>query len=152
LLTVVVDRRAPLWEENCDTVAAAPVKPLIGGVTTSLAGQEFSLVSFDKSGYPQPLPPGLGDLPLYSDDDGFFSVNGPLDVGVFSPHIKFAPVNHGNHSTIPSSITSITGITGECSHIAPDGHPCLSNDDAISRFVTSPPPTPFIPYPSLMVQ
>ena len=114
-----------------------------------LAGIEFSLVSFDGSGYPQPLPPTLGDLPLYPDDDGFFSVNGPLDLSAFS-RTPLAPVNKDNHSAIPL-ITDTPGFPCENSDITPDGHQCYLNDDAIGGYVTSL-PTPFVPYPSLIVR
>ena len=104
----------------------------------SLAGQEFTLVSFDKFGYPEPLPPILDVLPLYPDDDGFFSVNGPLDLTAFSPRTALAPVNHDNHSMIRPLISGIPGTPGENSHITPDHHQHYLNE-VISRFATPPP-------------
>jgi len=116
-----------------NTVAAAPVKPVIGGVSASLAGQEFTLVSFDKFGYPEPLPPILSALPLYQEDDGFFSVNGSLDL---TPRTALAPVNHNNYSMIRPLISDIPSTPGENSHIPPDHHQHYLNDDVISRFAT----------------
>ena len=73
-------------------MATAPVKPLIGGASAPPEGHELNLVSFDKPGYPQLLLQELGDLPLYLDNDGFFSVNGLLGFTVFSPRTELAPV------------------------------------------------------------
>jgi len=105
----------------------------------ALADQEFTLVSFDKFGYSQPLPPILSALPLYQEDDGFFSVNGPLDLTVFSPRTALAPVGHDNHSMIRPLIGDIPGTDGENVHIAPDHHQHYLNDGVISRFATPPP-------------
>ena len=138
------------YRTDTSTVAAAPVKPLIGEVSIPLAHNEFSLVPFDGSGYPQPLPPTLGDLPLYPDDDGFFSVNGPLDLTAFS-RTPLAPVNQDNHSAICPLITDTPGFSCENSDITPGRHQCYLNDDAIGGYVTSL-PTPFVPYPSLIVR
>jgi len=111
---------------------------VIGGVSASLADQEFTLVSFDKFGYPEPLPPILGALPLYPDHNGFFSVKGPLDLTVFSPRTALAPVSHDNHSMIRPLISDIPGTHGENAHIAPDQHQHSLNDGVISRFATPP--------------
>jgi len=105
----------------------------------SLADQEFTLVSFDKFGYPEPLPPILGALPLYPDHDGFFSVNGPLDLTVFSPRTALASVGHNNHSMIRPLIGDLPGTPGKNSHITPDHYQHYLNDDVISRFATPPP-------------
>jgi len=104
-----------------------------------ISAPEFSLVSFDQSGFPLPLPPALGDLPLYPDDDGFFSVNGPLDLAVFYPPTVLAPVNHDNHSTISRFINEIPGFPGLSSVTKRDRHLCSVDDDVVPRFVTSPP-------------
>ena len=93
-------------------VSATLVKPVIGRASTPLELHEFSQVSFDKFGYPQPLPPGLGGLQLYPDNDGFFSVNGPLDLTVLSPHAAPALVNTDSHFSILPLITGIPGFSG----------------------------------------
>ena len=121
------------------SVAAAPVKPVIGRASPPLADYELALVSFDEFGYPEPLPPILGALPLYPDNDGFFSVNGPLDLIVFFPRTALTPVNHDNHSTIRPLISDIPGTPGQNSHITPDHHEHYLNGKAISRFATPPP-------------
>lgn len=118
-------------------VSATPVKPVIGRASTPLALYGFSQVSFDKFGHPQPLPPGLGDLPLYPDNDGFFSVNGPLDLTVFSPHAAPALVNTDNHSSILPLITSIPGFSGENPKIIPNNDSHYLDGNAIGRFVPS---------------
>ena len=38
---------------------------------------DFNLVCADAAGIAQPLPAELGPLPLYLDEDGFYSVLGP---------------------------------------------------------------------------
>ncbi|KAG0640958.1 hypothetical protein HOY80DRAFT_1135609, partial [Tuber brumale] len=40
--------------------------------------RDVTLVSTDATGIAQRLPAGLGPLPLYREDDGFYSVLGPL--------------------------------------------------------------------------
>ena len=70
-----------------------------------LAQHEFRLVSFDMFGKPEPLPAGLGNLPLIPHDNGFYSVNGPLNLTVFSPRGAITPVNGGNHATIHPLVT-----------------------------------------------
>lgn len=124
---------------NSSTVSAAPVKPVIGGARKPLADQDLTLVSFDKFGYPEPLPPILGALPLYPDEDGFFSVSGPLSLAAFSARTALAPVNHDNHSMIRPLVGHLPGTPGENSHITPDHYQHYLNDDVISRFATPPP-------------
>lgn len=104
----------------------------------SLALPEFQLVSFGQCGYPQLLPPRLGCLPLYPDDDGFFSVNGSLGLTICSPRTPPAPTNHGNYDTIRAAITDLPGSSSESLHIAPDRLQCCLNDDNIGRFATHP--------------
>jgi len=108
---------------------------VVGGVSASLAVREFTLVSFDKFGHLEPLPPILGALPLYPDHDGFYSVNGPLDLTIFSPRTALAPVNH----MIRPLTSDIPGTPDENSHITPDHYQHSLNDDFISRFATPPP-------------
>jgi len=103
-----------------------------------ISAPEFSLVSFDQSGFPLPLPPALGDLPLYLEEDGFFSVNGSLDLAVFYPRTVpvLAPVNHDNHSTISRFISEIPSFPGLSSRTNRDRHLRSVGDDTIPRFVT----------------
>lgn len=119
-------------------IAAAPVKPVIGESSVPLAVCEFSLISFDKSGHRQPLPSGLGDLPLYPDDDGYFSVNGSLDFTLFSPHTALAPIGNHNHSTIRHLASDIPGFSGENPHVTSDPHSGHSNADTIPGSATPP--------------
>ena len=101
---------------------------------------EFNLVAFDNFGCPEPLPPGLGNLPLSPDNDGTFSVNGPLDFTAFFPHEAPAHIN-SHYSVIGSSTTGIAGFSCESPHSTSTAD-CVSqytNDDAITRLVTSPP-------------
>ncbi|KAG0637826.1 hypothetical protein HOY80DRAFT_970795, partial [Tuber brumale] len=90
---------------------------------TLLAPYEFRLVSFDESGKPRPLPPGLGNLPLFLDDDGFHSVNGPLNLTVLFPSVAIAPVNRGNSTAIHHPITSAIS-SGQPTHTEKGGHFC----------------------------
>ena len=106
---------------------AAPAGLAIGETGALPAPRHFSLVSFDEFGNLEPLPTGLGNLPLYPDHDGFFSVNGPLDLTVLCG-TAVTPVNHG---------TNIPGFFGENTQVAPD-HCQYMNDNAISRSDTSP--------------
>jgi len=98
------------------------------------APHHFSLVSFDKFGNLEPLPAGLGDLPLYLDYDGFFSVNGPLDL---LSRTALTSVDHDNHPGIQPLITNIPGFTRENPQVAPD-HCQRMNDGGTSRSATSP--------------
>ena len=118
--------------------AAAPVKPVTGEASAPPALHEFTLVSFDKFGYPLPLPPGLDDLPLYPHDDGFFSVNGPLGLRSFYANLALTPVNGANRSIIHPLITNIPGPVDEKSPSTPDYHLRYYNNDTISRLATSP--------------
>ncbi|CUS14001.1 unnamed protein product, partial [Tuber aestivum] len=72
-------------------------------------------------GTPQSLPRKLGDLPLYPDDNGFHSVNGPLDLTIISPHTTAPPVNNGNPVALHSS-------TNETQHYAHQ-YPYISSHD-----------------------
>ena len=112
--------------------------PVIGKPSTPLALQEFSLISFDKFGYRQPLPPGLADLPLYLDDDGYFSVNGSLDFTHFSPHTALAPISDDSHFTIRRLITDVPDFSGENPHVTPAPHSGRLDADPISRLATPP--------------
>ena len=112
---------------------------MIGAPSTPLALQEFSLISFDKSGNRQLLPPGLGDLPLYVDDDGYSSVTGSIEFTLLSPHTALAAVSHDNQSTFHPLITDIPGFSGENPQGTPDPNLGYLNVDTISRLVTSPP-------------
>jgi len=88
------------------TASPAAVELVISRTSTLPPPQVFRLISYDKLGYPQPLPGGLGVLPLYLDQDGFCSINGPLDF-TFFPRIAVTPVTHYNHSAIHPLITNI---------------------------------------------
>jgi len=74
-----------------------------------LALGELSLVSTSESGGPEPLPAGLGEMPLYLEDDDFHSVNGPLDLTTLPPYAAVAPVNHCNHSAFYPGISTTRG-------------------------------------------
>ena len=121
-----------------DKVAATLVKPVIGEASPPHTLPEFSLISFDKSGNREPLPPGLGNLPLYLEDEGYFSVNGALDFTLFSPHTALAPVSYDIQPTIHPMINNIPHFSCESQHIAPDRHPYYLNDDTISWYATPP--------------
>jgi len=54
--------------------------------------EQFHLVSANAAGVTHPLPAELGPLPLYLDDDGFYSVLGP-------PLYHGTPVNQVSGST-----------------------------------------------------
>ena len=120
-----------------------PAVPEVGTGTALIAPPEFGLVSFDKFEYPQLLPSGLGDLPLYPDRDGFFSVNGSLDLPVFSSHESLTPADNDNYSTLHPLITDIPGFSGESPQRTPDCHSRDLNDQAITMLVTS---TSFQPF------
>ena len=113
---------------------------MIGGASTPLALHELSLVAFDNFGCPQPLPPGLGNLPLYPDYDGTFSVNGRLDLAVSSPHEALAPITGDHHAVIHPLIPGIPRFSCANPHstCTPDRDSHYSNHDAITRFVISP--------------
>lgn len=96
---------------------------------------DFRLVSFDAFGIQQLLPPGLGNLPLYFDDDGFHSVNGPLDLTANSPCAVVTPVNHDANFTTGALI--ISSPNNKKPSISPNLHQRHLNDDAVSRFVIS---------------
>ena len=95
---------------------------------------DFSLVSFDTFGVPQPLPPGIGNLPLYSDNDGFHSVNGPLDLTAHPPCAVVAPVNPDTNPMIDAFISSPDDKNPS---ISPNLHQHHLNNDAVMRFVTT---------------
>ncbi|PUU74672.1 hypothetical protein B9Z19DRAFT_1110521, partial [Tuber borchii] len=103
----------------------------IGAAGTTRALQEFKLVSFDTFGAPQPLPPGLGDLPLYLDNDGFRSVNGPRDFAALPLCSAVAPLSHDCSAMIETSATVISGLTGKNLCIS-SSHTKSYLDDAIS--------------------
>ncbi|PUU80018.1 hypothetical protein B9Z19DRAFT_1192157 [Tuber borchii] len=115
------------------TVDAAPVEPAIGEPSTPLALYEFSLISFDQSGCRQPLPPGLGNLPLYLDHDGYFSVNGSLDLTVFSLHTTLARVSYYNESTFCFLVTDISSFSVENPHVTPNPNSDHLDTNTISR-------------------
>ena len=117
----------------------------IGPTGAPLAAQEFSLVSYDATGKPQPLPPTLGNLPLYPDKDGFFSINGPLDLSTSSPCPILAPVNNDNHAMIQPAITNIPHFDDDPLHEIQTRYQFCPNSDTIYRFVTS----PFNSHPSI---
>ncbi|PUU74676.1 hypothetical protein B9Z19DRAFT_1068029 [Tuber borchii] len=93
-------------------------------------GQDFRLVSFDTFGVPQPLPLGLGNLPLYLDDDGFHSVNGPLDLTAHASCTLATPVNHDVNPTIGAFV--ISGPDDKKPSISPDLPQYQLNADAVS--------------------
>ena len=97
---------------------------------------DFSLVSFDKFGNLDPLPAGLGDLPLYLNHDGFFSVNRPLDLTVPSP-TAVTSVNHDSHPAIQPLISNIPAFSGENPQVV-TGHYQYMNDGATNRSAASP--------------
>ena len=125
-----------MWpSHNLGTVTsdlAAPAGLPISETGALPAPREFSIVSFDQFGNQEPLPAGLSDLPLYHDHDGFFSVNGPLDLTVPS-RAAMTLVDHDSYTVI----TNIPGISGENPQVGPD-HCQHMNDGAISRSATSP--------------
>lgn len=82
---------------------------------------------------PQPLPPGLGNLPLYLNEDGFYSVNGPLDLRARPPCAGVTPANHDSDSTIGTMI--ISAPDNKKASISPDQRQL--NDGAVGRFVPS---------------
>ncbi|KAG0637820.1 hypothetical protein HOY80DRAFT_1002307 [Tuber brumale] len=101
-------------------------------------------VSLDMSGKPQPLPAGLGNMPLYNDGDGFYSVNGPLNLTILScPAVP--PTSRDNRSTIRPSVGDLSSFPGENRRISPSRPQHCLNNDATSRFVT--PPNPYSPTP-----
>jgi len=124
-------------EPETHPVVAAPVRLAITQTRTLLVPHAFSLVSSDKFGNPLPLPTGLGNLPLYLDHDGFYSVNGPHDLTVNPPYAELAPANHDNHFMIYPLLTDSPGFSGENAEVIPD-HRQYRNDNAISRSDTSP--------------
>ena len=119
------------------SVVATSIGHSTNGTNTTLAPPEFRLISFDKLGNRTPLPLGLGDLPLYLDDDGYFSVNGPLDLTVFSPHLSIVSINYDNHSSIYPFIADPPGFSGEHTCVSPDRRQ-LNNDNFIRRFLLLP--------------
>ena len=100
------------------------------------APSQLELVSFDRFGNLQPLPAGLSSLPLYLDDDGFFSVNGLLDLTISSPVLAASPATGDNHLAIHPLIANILGFPDENQRVAPHDHQYLNNDTT-RRFVTS---------------
>lgn len=121
--------------------SAGLVKPMIGREDTPLGLPVFSLVAFDDFGNPQPLPPGLGNLPLYPDNDGTFSVNGSLGLTAFFSHEALALINSDHDSLIGPLITRIAGFSCDSPHStgAADHGSHYSNGDMITRLATSPP-------------
>lgn len=119
------------------SVVATSIGHATNGTNTTLAPPEFRLISFDKLGNRTPLPLGLGDLPLYLDDDGYFSVNGPRDLAVFSSHPTIVPINHDNHSSIYPVVANPSGFSSENTRVSPDRRQ-FNNDDFISRFLLLP--------------
>ena len=114
----------------------APLALPTGAAGTPPALPEFRLVSF-ALGAPQPLPLGLGDLPLYLDNDGFHSVNGPRDFAALPLCSPVTPVSHTGSAMIEASVTVISSLCDKKPCICPDHtHCCL--DDVISRsgFIT----------------
>ncbi|KAG0637819.1 hypothetical protein HOY80DRAFT_1023538 [Tuber brumale] len=88
-----------------------------GGTSSRLTTHELRLVSFDKFGKPQPTPAELGDLPLYLDEDGYYSVN------------AVAPADPGSNSTIQPLINDISGFSCGSLRISPSHpHHYLGND------------------------
>jgi len=129
-----------MWSSKCSLHPLLETVGLAICETGALpAPHHFSLLSFDKFGNLEPLPAGLGDLPLYLDHDGFFSVNGPLDLTVPS-RTAVTLVDHDSHPAVRPLITNIPGFSREKPQIAPDYCQPI-NDDAISRSATSPPKT-----------
>ncbi|CUS14000.1 unnamed protein product, partial [Tuber aestivum] len=86
---------------------------------TAPAPHQFELVSSDEFGAPHPLPRELGDLPLYPDEDGFYSVNGPLDLTILPSNVAVPPVDRGNHVTFHP-------LTNQTQHLADQQHPHIS--------------------------
>ncbi|KAG0637825.1 hypothetical protein HOY80DRAFT_1138017 [Tuber brumale] len=98
----------------------------------------FELVSFDKFGKPQPLPAGLGDQPLYRADNGFYSVNGPLDLPVLPPCRTVVCVNYDDHSTIHPLTADISGHSDRNPLLPPSHRQQYLNDHVISSGLQTP--------------
>ncbi|CUS13999.1 unnamed protein product, partial [Tuber aestivum] len=90
--------------------------------------REISLVSFGEFGTPRPLPTGLGSQPLFPDDNGFFSVNGPLDLTTLTSGTAVAPPNRDGHSTIHPLITDLSSFSGQNPRATPSRRQSLNND------------------------
>ncbi|KAG0637821.1 hypothetical protein HOY80DRAFT_1081872 [Tuber brumale] len=127
-----------IHRSNESAAAPASVKPATSGSNTPFAPHEFRLVSFDKLGEPQPLPVGLGNLPLYYDGNGFYSVNGPLNLNAISPRIAIAPPNRDSPPTIRPLAADISGLPSQNPYVSPaHGQNGLNNDAINNGPVTS---------------
>ena len=121
-------------------VVGVPVKPVTGGAPTPHAEHEFSLVSFDKFGLPLPIPPGLGDLPLYPDTHGFYSVNGSRELTGLSDRTVCAPPPLDEDRFRMDELgVDIAKFSSENRNMACNLPSYNLNHDAISRFATPPP-------------
>ncbi|PWW77938.1 hypothetical protein C7212DRAFT_362378 [Tuber magnatum] len=94
--------------DHVSVVSPVAVRRLpIDGGGACLSPRELSLVSIEEFVNSQALPAGLGELPFYLEDDGYLSINGPIDLTLLPSRTAVAPVNHGNHPTIHPFITSV---------------------------------------------
>ena len=108
------------WFRNTfATIATPPGRPAIAKANTPFTLDEFSLVSFDQSGYPQPIPPGLAELPLYRDSHGFYSVNGPLDLTGLSPYTVYYPPAKEDGSWKDGSDVEMAPFSSDTRHTTP---------------------------------
>lgn len=107
------------FRDTFATAASPPIKPVIAKANTPFTLHEFSLVSFDQSGYPQPIPPGLAELPLYPDNHGFYSVNGPLDLTGLAPRIVYYPLAKEDCSWKDGSDVDIAPLCSDTRHTPP---------------------------------
>lgn len=92
---------------------------MIAKANTPFTLHEFDLVSFDQSGYPQPIPPGLAELPLYPDNHGFYSVTGPLDLPGLSAHTGYYPRAKEDGCRRDGSDVEVAPFSSETRHTAP---------------------------------
>ena len=70
----------------------------------------IALVDFDELGNPLGLPNGLGDLPLYQEKDGWYSVLGPWNTASDNPDTahEATKVNLDNNIQVAIPITPLS--------------------------------------------
>jgi len=98
---IAADLKLQLHGKRCKftfffNIYRSAVKPHSRGETTLLAPpQVFSLVDNDEKGHPIKLHPGLGNLPLHPEQDGWYSVLGSWNGATDSPN----PANQASEAT-----------------------------------------------------